>query len=62
MNKDFIDPDEFDELGQMEKADGDNKRKIMIGAAVGLLLLCCCCSFFLIAWTFGDSVVQALGM
>ncbi len=38
-----------------------NNTPLIIGAVV-VVVLCCCCLFAVLAYTYGDQVMQALGL
>lgn len=37
-----------------------NNTPLIIGIVV-VVLLCCCCSLVALGWTFGDSIMAAMG-
>lgn len=45
-----------------QQPPSDNRRKIIIAAAAAVVILCCCCGFLYAGWTFGDQVIEALGL
>jgi hypothetical protein len=60
LSDDFIndfDSNDFDP----EPSEGKNRTRLIIGA-VAIVLLCCCSSFLYAGWTFGDRVLELLGI
>lgn len=57
MNMDDNNYVDFEEA----KPEKDNKKTIII-VAVAAVVLCCCCAVIALGWTFGDQIVNALGM
>lgn len=45
----------------VEQPKNSNRTMIIIGVVV-VVLLCCCCIGVGLAWTYGDQVIQALGI
>ncbi len=44
-------------------AEGRSTTWVIVAGAVALLFLCACCAaFLLLAWFYGDAVVEALGI
>ena len=60
LSDDFIndfDSNDFDPEPSQEK----NRLPLIIGVAV-IIILCCCSSFLYAGWTFGDRVLELLGI
>ena len=49
------------EFTPVEPPKKDNKG-LIIGVVVALVLCCCCVVFLGLGWTFGDQIVQSLGL
>lgn len=55
MNDDFISVEE-------PQPAGSSNRTIIIIAVVVLVVLCCCCLTLYGAWTYGDMILDSLGI
>lgn len=47
---------------QEEAQPADNKRNIILIVAVVVVLLCCCCGIGYALWTYGDTILETLGV
>ena len=55
MNDEFISIEE-------PQPTGTSNRTIIIIAVVAVVILCCCCLAFYAAWTYGDLLLDYLGV
>jgi hypothetical protein len=39
-----------------------SNRNLIIGVVVALVLCCCCAILLGLGWTFGDQIIQSLGL
>ena len=50
--------EEFGSPAPPSSEGGGRNTTLIIIAVVVLVLLCCCCSSLVLAWTYGDAVIE----